>query len=289
MNDFNALSPFGPRPLQSVDGPQTGTAAARQLPALAQEFESLLLAQMLQQLRQTMASLGDDGEVSSINSQLEGMNDAIDGELARFLSRAGGFGLSGFLQRALAARPDLSSAQVAAPASTPVGQPAAPAQAVAPPITNLQSTESPREEAHDNQFDAMSFAGSVTSGFGWRNDPITHTRRFHGGVDIRAAYGQEVPAAGAGRVVEADERGGYGLTVVVEHPSGLRTRYAHLSAIAVREGDQVAEGQAIGRAGQSGRATGPHLHVELTRDNQRLDPGPLLRSAEFKRLAVVAD
>jgi murein DD-endopeptidase MepM/ murein hydrolase activator NlpD len=62
-----------------------------------------------------------------------------------------------------------------------------------------------------------------------------------------------------------------------------------LSAISVREGDEVADGQAVGRAGQSGRATGPHVHLELTRNNERLDPGPLVRAAEFKKVAVVAD
>src|SRR5205814_1525873 len=90
-------------------------------------------------------------------------------------------------------------------------------------------------------------------------------------------------------VVTAREQGAYGLTVVVEHPSGLRTRYAHLSSIAVHEGEQIGEGQDVGRAGQSGRATGPHVHIELIRNGQRLDPSAVLRPAEFKKMAGGAD
>ena len=115
--------------------------------------------------------------------------------------------------------------------------------------------------------------GHVTSAYGWRRDPINGTAAFHRGVDIRAAYGDDVSAAAAGRVVSAGEAGGYGTTVVLEHDNGTRTRYAHLSSALVREGEHVQAGQLIGRAGSSGRATGPHLHFEvLDRNGVPLDP-----------------
>jgi murein DD-endopeptidase MepM/ murein hydrolase activator NlpD len=91
-----------------------------------------------------------------------------------------------------------------------------------------------------------------------------------------------VPVAAAGRVVRAATQGGYGLTVVVEHAPGLQTRYAHLSASLVRVGDEVTAGQPIGRAGRSGRATGPHLHFEVIQDGQRIDPE--LAAARFAAL-----
>ncbi len=81
--------------------------------------------------------------------------------------------------------------------------------------------------------------------------------KFHQGVDLRAAYGQEVQAAGAGTVVFSGEQGGYGTSVVVEHQDGTRTRYAHLSAALVRKGDQVGAGEA-GRAGRAERPGDRH-------------------------------
>ncbi len=115
--------------------------------------------------------------------------------------------------------------------------------------------------------------GEVTSAFGWRRDPFTNKLKFHQGVDLRAAYGQEVQAAGAGTVVFSGDQGGYGTTVVVEHQDGTRTRYAHLSATLVRKGDQVGAGEPVGRAGQSGRATGTHLHFEVIgRNGRRVEP-----------------
>jgi murein DD-endopeptidase MepM/ murein hydrolase activator NlpD len=91
-----------------------------------------------------------------------------------------------------------------------------------------------------------------------------------------------VPSAAAGRVVSSGTRGGYGLSVVVEHAPGLQTRYAHLSASLVRVGDEVSAGQPVGRAGRSGRATGPHLHFEVIQDGQRIDPE--LAAARFAAL-----
>lgn len=118
----------------------------------------------------------------------------------------------------------------------------------------------------------MPLAPDITSAFGWRADPFHGGARFHGGIDLRAAYGREVPVAAPGRVIFAGEQGGYGQTVVVEHAGGYRTRYAHLSAIAVRPGEELASGAVVGRVGQSGRATGPHLHFEVWRGSERVDP-----------------
>lgn len=116
-------------------------------------------------------------------------------------------------------------------------------------------------------------ASDVTSGFGWRRDPISGDATFHRGIDIKAAYGDDVPVVAAGRVVSAGDDGGYGTAVVVEHANGTRTRYAHLSVALVRPGEDVPAGRVIGRAGSSGRATGPHVHFELLdRNGVPMDP-----------------
>lgn len=100
----------------------------------------------------------------------------------------------------------------------------------------------------------------VSSGFGERTLEGDH--EMHYGVDIVAPEGTTVRAARSGRVLEsrADFERGWGWTVVIEHPDGWITRYAHLSANLARAGEQVARGQTIGRVGNTGRSTGPHLH-----------------------------
>lgn len=115
-------------------------------------------------------------------------------------------------------------------------------------------------------------AGRVTSGFGERVDPITGTHRDHEGVDIAAPRGTPIRALDAGSVVFAGERGGYGQVVVIEHPSGLQTRYAHCGRLDVQVGDAVAAGQAIGAVGSTGRSTGPHVHLEVRRGDSAVDP-----------------
>ena len=116
---------------------------------------------------------------------------------------------------------------------------------------------------------------AVTSGFGWRQDPLTGAAAYHRGIDVRAAYGEPVAAMSQGQVVVAGTEGGYGNTVVLDHGNGLRTRYAHLSAIKVEVGDQVTAGAEVGLAGRSGRATGTHVHFEATLHGQPLDPADL--------------
>lgn len=118
----------------------------------------------------------------------------------------------------------------------------------------------------------MPLAERVSSRFGWRVDPFHGHHRFHGGIDIAAAYGRAVPTAAGGRVVFAGERGAHGLMVAVEHPNGLTTRYAHLSSVDVAVGQELAADQVVGRVGQTGRATGPHLHFEVWLDGERVDP-----------------
>ena len=119
-------------------------------------------------------------------------------------------------------------------------------------------------------------AGRVTSGFGPRTHPVTGRRSNHAGIDLAAPTGTPVSAARGGRVVRAGGAGGYGLLVELDHGDGVRTRYAHLSTIAGRSGDTVSAGRTIGAVGETGTATGPHLHLELRVNGEAIDPAPLL-------------
>lgn len=120
-------------------------------------------------------------------------------------------------------------------------------------------------------------AGPITSPFGWRTHPVLGGRRFHAGTDFGAPTGTPIRAAADGVVVAAGHRGGYGLLVDVRHGDGRLTRYAHASRLHVRPGQRVRAGQTIARVGQTGTATGPHLHFEVHEGGRPVDPVTRLR------------
>ncbi len=114
--------------------------------------------------------------------------------------------------------------------------------------------------------------GIETSKYGTRVDPFVNEMTFHGGVDIAAVEGKRVHAARWGNVLYADKSDGYGNLVVLKHELGYHTFYGHLGELQVAAGDDVESGQVIGAVGSTGRTTGPHLHFEIRRYNQTLNP-----------------
>ena len=114
--------------------------------------------------------------------------------------------------------------------------------------------------------------GGVSSEFGGRRSPWGGGWKFHAGLDLRAAHGTPVSAAGAGTVAFAGRMRGYGNMVVVDHGFDVKTVYAHLSRMYVERGRQVAAGETIAAVGQTGHATGPHLHYEVRVGAAPVDP-----------------
>ncbi|WP_349630534.1 M23 family metallopeptidase [Altererythrobacter sp. KTW20L] len=114
--------------------------------------------------------------------------------------------------------------------------------------------------------------GAITSRYGMRRHPILGYRRLHAGLDFRAAQGTPIYAVTDGRVTFAGRNGGHGNFVRLSHAGGLGTGYAHMSRIAVSNGQQVRRGQVIGYVGSTGLSTGPHLHYEMYRNGQTIDP-----------------
>lgn len=119
-------------------------------------------------------------------------------------------------------------------------------------------------------------AAPLSSRFGPRVHPVTGEHKLHAGIDLGAPTGTPIGAAAAGTVTFAGVRGGYGNLVIVDHGDGTESRYAHQATIAVREGQRVTPGALLGTVGSTGMSTGPHLHFELRRDGQPVDPAPLL-------------
>jgi murein DD-endopeptidase MepM/ murein hydrolase activator NlpD len=121
--------------------------------------------------------------------------------------------------------------------------------------------------------------GRITGAFGEREDPFNGEGAFHRGIDISTNFGTAVRAPADGVVTFAGEENGYGRLISIEHAQGIITRYGHLSAFAVNEGQHVTRGQVIGYVGMSGRSTGPHLHYEVWVHNTPVNPYKFLRIA----------
>ncbi|MCX9146832.1 M23 family metallopeptidase [Erythrobacter sp. WG] len=120
---------------------------------------------------------------------------------------------------------------------------------------------------------------NITSGFGYRRDPFNGQGAMHAGIDFKGAVGSPIFAAADGRVTFAGQKSGYGNAIEITHGNGMLTRYAHLSRIGVRVGQEVAAGATIGGLGSTGRSTGPHLHFEVRINDRAVNPRPFLEAA----------
>ncbi|HVT46350.1 MAG TPA: peptidoglycan DD-metalloendopeptidase family protein [Vicinamibacterales bacterium] len=283
-----------------------GKPTAEQIRTLAAQFESMLLSQMLREMRSSMLDEDEDQASGFGDGPL---SDAMTSQLGIALAQAGGIGLANAIVSPLTAQaagestttsgltmpaafspamgastmPALASAltpgmasaiaPVVAAASNATWAPVASGSMTASGVaTAVDSTDG--ETAGDADADAppVTLAGRLSSAYGWRRDPIDGTRRFHKGIDVAMPVGQSVPAARDGRVTFAGQMRGYGLTVVIDHGNGLSTRYGHLSAVDVQPGETVTAGETIAQSGSSGRSTGPHLHFEVLDDGQPVNP-----------------
>lgn len=132
-------------------------------------------------------------------------------------------------------------------------------------ILNNQATSSENlQQLTDNE--------EISSGFGKRADPLNNSRKFHKGIDISRPTGTEVFAWANGVVARTGWLRGYGLTVEIDHPNGMKTRYAHLNLTNIRKGQKIRKGQILGQVGETGRTTGANLHFEVVVAGKLSDP-----------------
>lgn len=234
------LTPM-PQPLTAG---QKGDAAAQEkrLDQACRLFESHFLKEMMKAMRKTV----DKSEFLSGGMGEEMFTDMLDQAICDASAQAKSMGLADMLKQQLSR------------------------DAGARPGANITAQQASL---------AMPVQGQISSAFGLRTHPITGQERPHDGVDLAAPQGQPVVSALAGTVSFAGWQEDYGNMVVVDHPDGRQTRYAHLESIAVEAGQTVGRGQTLGQVGSTGLSTGPHLHFEL-RDAQgrATDPLPMLAS-----------
>lgn len=236
-----------------LDAPST--APDPRLAEAARALEALLL-------RQIVKSSGAFGGGESAGSGVRA--DMFADALADAVARAGGIGLADQAARSLGG--------AARGAAAPTSAAAAPA-----PIPRPRSAATAPGGAEGRITSAAPglgspVSGALTSGFGARIDPISGEPATHTGIDVGAPEGTPIRAPAAGVVVRAGARGGYGQAVEIDHGNGVVTLYGHASEVLVSAGDFVEAGTEIARVGQTGRATGPHLHFEVRQAGRPVDP-----------------
>jgi murein DD-endopeptidase MepM/ murein hydrolase activator NlpD len=258
-----------------------------ELKKASQEFEALFVSYLLKVMRSTVQQ--SDEETGSLGK--ETYLEMFDQEIGLHIARSQSLGIGEMLYRKLAEKDEseprgqqnqpylkLEQHSQVHSRSTPLSdqghsdivQPSQPAAGgeLTEPQPQLLDLKSPVN-------------GIWSSSYGIRLDPFTHQCRFHHGVDVAAPAGSPILAAHAGTVVYSGFLGGYGNTVIIEHENGYRTLYAHAAKNLVVVGERVAPEQVIGIVGNTGRSTGSHLHFELEKDGEKLDPlGYLIPSKE---------
>lgn len=151
--------------------------------------------------------------------------------------------------------------------------------------SNLSKASAMTEAAAKLPLARPTYDTSRSSGFGVRFDPFNGRPAFHSGLDFTGGIGVPIYSTAPGIVAYTGVRSGYGNTIEIDHGSGFKTRYAHLSGISVRTGERVAVGERIGAMGSTGRSTGPHLHYEVWVNGRAQNPDRFLKAGDYVQQA----
>lgn len=236
-----SLKPVDLAGLAPLQGPDPSEMDARRMnrEEAARQFESYLAQMMVKEMRATLPEGGLFGSKAA-----DMFSEVFDQEISKRIAESGRLGL----QKSILAR--LGEA-------APVPEAPVPGR---PESHVLFPSEVPV------------VGGRISSGFGRRKDPFHGEERHHHGVDIAAPQGAPIQPVRPGTVAFAGEKRGFGNVVIIDHGGGLQTTYAHCERLLVEAGQRVGMRQPIATVGQTGRATGPHVHVEARLHGAAVDP-----------------
>lgn len=262
-----------------VPTPSDAKARVEQAAQAGKAFEELLLHELLKSMRQTIPR--EDGDFGT--ETFEGMFDQAIAEQS-----AGKLGIAAMLERQLGgtgSSPVVPQGEPLRLTTHAAWERAAPVPSSSPATSFHAAVASHRPGPKSATgiigmhmpVGALPVDGVLSSDYGHRIHPISGDHKFHGGIDIAAAEGTEIRAVQAGVVTHAGWRPGYGNVVEIRHSDGATSRYAHASRVHVREGQRVDAGEGIADVGQTGQATGPHLHFEVRRNGHTIDPDRYLQ------------
>lgn len=262
-------------------GANGARATAADKKKAAEDFVALLFMEVLKTMR---ASIPKGGLFDSDSIENDVYTSMGDTEIARAIAGREALGLRQMIEKALdhptaTALNRSAPKDIDVPAVKPFGGARKPA-AISNPSLDAGAVE---DRVHDLE---SPVDGRISSNFGVRPDPWTGVKRFHKGLDIAAPVGTPVKAAAAGKVAFSGWADGYGRLVTIDHGDGTITRYGHNGLNLVQVGDAVTAGQQIALVGATGRATGPHLHFEVERNGETVDPTQVV---DFKVLIAKSE
>ena len=259
-----------------------------ELKKASQEFEALFISYLLKVMRSTVPQ-SDEEEGSTLGKDT--YLEMFDQEIGLHIARSQSLGIGEMLYRKLSDREKDGPARSQLQrflnptqhnqANVPLTKTSGTGDSkIQPPSKSSIGSESSGSQQRGLDLQSP-IHGIRSSSFGIRPDPFNHLYRFHQGIDLAAPSGAQIHSAHAGTVVFSGFLRGYGNTVILEHENGFRTLYAHAARNFVTAGEKVASQQVIGIVGNTGRSTGSHLHFELEKDGEKIDPnGYLVPSKE---------
>ncbi len=154
-------------------------------------------------------------------------------------------------------------------------------------LNNSYSTLQTRLDQLESIPDGLPMKGSLVSGFGMRKSPFGDHRHFHRGIDIINVVNSKVRAGGDGVVLSTGRNSLWGKNVLIDHGFGIKTQYGHLNKILVKKGQRLLKGDVIGRMGNTGRTTGPHLHYQVWVGENPQNPFMFISETELKKLHLM--
>jgi murein DD-endopeptidase MepM/ murein hydrolase activator NlpD len=282
----------------------------------AQQFEAILLMQ----LTSAMNSTGDAGEDSLFGN--DGGSDLakkmFSEQMATTMAQSGGIGLADIIMEKFGATPtkngagkikNLSDAIAAikdvkendgASKADSLESPPAPLMMDGKLYNSTRPRIVPESALSENKNISINSAslmpktservefqipvvGRISSDFGARFHPVDRKMKFHAGIDIAVPKGTQIGAAAEGVVKFAGWKGGYGYTVIIEHPNGTETLYGHNQKLLVEKGQSIGAGEPISLSGSTGKSTGPHLHFEVRQNGRAVNPDKFLSNVLPKK------
>ncbi len=265
-----------------------GEKRLQELKKAAQEFEAIFVNYMLKVMRETVEPADDESQALGKDVYLS----MFDQEMSLSIARSNSLGIGEMLYRQLETQVKEQSVdkQWKLPQTvTPLPQPSSPGATLEMkeehPHAHIPESRSTTADWAGRDVPAWSVPveGHLSSRFGVRKDPLTQAAGFHRGIDIAADAGTAIRAAQPGAVVFSGYLRGYGNTIVLEHANGFRSLYGHASRNLVSAGEVVSADQVIGEVGSTGRSTGTHLHFELQKSGESLDPQDFFVTVDVSR------
>lgn len=226
----------------------------------AEDFESYLVEMLLKEMRKTIPK----GMLSS--DAMDTFTEMMDKVIAQEVAESGGLGFAESMMAQMGANLGDDGAKGGLlrennPSLRKIGKGSG-------LLDHLKTAKNNVVQLVGN----LPVKGNMSSGFGMRHHPVHKEFRHHSGLDIAASKGSPIDAVMDGKVIFSGERGTYGNTVVIQHEDGYKSLYAHCSELKVSVGEQVKSGDEIATVGSTGVTTGNHLHFEIRKNDEAVDP-----------------